>query len=265
MIAPFEAASIKLERAKRHLQELRSEVDGFFKRGGAYVAFEVAPEYGQAVGTEIGAFVYREQEGVPVMWAAIIGDVIHNIRSSLDLMASDIHRITGGDAKDTPYVHYPFCKEKTALSDMIKSRRLNRAGRDFLDIIEQTAPYKGGNDGLRAIHDLDLLDKHQALVPTIAVVALDWPVEIKEGPQQFVTGVKEDGQRLIIFPSAFAKGLPIDTRINADFSIVFGEVGPFRACDVPKQLAACIASVEVILSLFQAVAEKKALSGVGSP
>jgi hypothetical protein len=258
MIKPFEAARIKIDRAKQHLEELQSEINGFFQRGGAFVAFEVAPEYSVAAGSEIGAFTYRESEPVPAMWAAIIGDVIHNLRSSLDLISSDIHSLTGGNPKDMAYVHYPFCKDKSSLHDMIKSRRLSHIGSHFLDIIEQTAPYKGGNDGLRALHDLDLLDKHQALVPTIAVVTMDWPVEIKQGPQKFATGVLKDGQRLIIFPSTFGK-LTEGSRIKADFSIVFGEVGIFMGTDVAKQLEACIASVEVILDLFRGAAEKNGL------
>ena len=39
----------------------------------------------------------------------------------------------------------------------------------------------------------------------------------------------------MIFPSIFAK-LPEGTRIKADFSIVFGEVGVFAGSDVTKQL-----------------------------
>jgi hypothetical protein len=183
MVTPFEASRIKIDRATRHLQELRDDVSNFFQRGAVFVAFEIAPEYSAATGSEMGAFVYREGEPIPRHWAAIIGDVIHNARASLDLLASDVHRITGGDAKDTPHVHYPFCKERSGLGDMIKSRRLQHAGREFLEIVEQTAPYKGGNDGLRAIHDLDLLDKHQALVPTVATVAIDWPVKIVKGSQ----------------------------------------------------------------------------------
>lgn len=264
MIKPFESAQIKIDRAKKHLQQLRSEIDGFFQRGGVYVAFEIAEEYSRATGDETGSFTYREREPIPNIWAAIIGDTIHNLRSSLDLMATDVHRLTNGNRKDTNSVHYPFCKDKSELKEMIKSRRLNHVGEDFLNVIEQTAPYKGGNDGLRAIHVLDVLDKHQALVPTIAVVTMDWPIEIKKGPQQFATCVARDGQRLMVFPSAFGK-LPVGSRIKADFLIVFGEVGVFKGSDVAKQLDACIASIEVILSLFRNVAERRGLLGVEIP
>jgi hypothetical protein len=264
MLAPFEASRIKIDRAKRHLQEFRSEVDSYFRRGGAYVAFEIAEEYSRATGGENGSFTYREPEPIPNSWAAIIGDTIHNLRASLDLLASDVHRITEGKPKDAPHVHYPFCNDKSGLPDMIKLRRLNHIGKEFLDLIKLTAPYKGGNVGLRAVHDLDLLDKHQALIPTVSIVAMDWPVEIKQGPKQFTTGAAKDGQRLMIFPTAFAK-LPNGSRIKADFSIAFGEVGTFMGADISKQLTACVVSIEAIVNLFRASAESQGLLGVGSP
>ena len=85
------------------------------------MAFEIAPEYSNATSCETGSFTYRQKEAVPSAWAAIIGDVIHNLRSSLDLTASDVHRLTGGKPQDTEKVHYPFCKNKDDLNEMIKS------------------------------------------------------------------------------------------------------------------------------------------------
>lgn len=263
MIKPFDAPTIKIDRAKQHLQELRFGVVGFFQRGGAQVIFEDAPEYSKGVGFEMAAFTYREREPIPTLWGAIIGDVVHNLRASLDLVVSDVHRLTGCNPKDIYNVHYPFCKEQAALREMIKSRRLNHIGRDFIEIIEETKPYKGGNDGLRAIHDLDLTDKHQMLVPTVSVAKLDWPVEIKEGPKKFVTGVTHDGQRLVIFPRSYAK-LPIGCRINAEFSIVFDGVGTFNGCDVINQLDACVSSIEFIIDLFRTAAEKRGLIPIRS-
>lgn len=153
MLAPFEASQIKIDRAKQHLQELTAEISSFFERGAVSVVIEQASEYASVPG-EMWAFTYREAEPVPATWSAIIGDVLHNLRTSLDLIASDVHRITGGKAKDTRHVHYPFCKSKSDLPEMICSRRLDGIGQDFYNAIEKTAPYKDGNEGLRAIHKM---------------------------------------------------------------------------------------------------------------
>lgn len=34
-----------------------------------------------------------------------------------------------------------------------------------MDLLKAQKPYRGGNEFLRSIHDLDVLDKHSALIP----------------------------------------------------------------------------------------------------
>jgi hypothetical protein len=36
-------------------------------------------------------------------------------------------------------------------------------------VLRQLAPFKGGNIGLRGLHDLDILDKHETVVPIFLV------------------------------------------------------------------------------------------------
>ncbi len=250
---PFNAAQIKIDRAQHHLADLGTKVDAFFAEGNAYVAVELAQEFSVATGAPTAAYTYRQKAEVPEEWSAVIGDVIHNARSSLDLVACDLHRLKGGRPAHISEVYYPFCSSKQGLSEMIKKRRLSHIGQEFIDIIKKTAPYKGGNEGLRAIHDLDIMDKHKALIPAIATASLDWPVKVVDAPQRFVTGIFKDGQRLVVYPpNVFDR--PLGTRIPVDFSIVFGEVGVFQGVDIRKQLTACLASIQVILDLFRLAA-----------
>jgi hypothetical protein len=58
---------------------------------------------------------------------------------------------------------------------------------------------------------------------------------------------------------------PEGSLIKAEFSIVFGDVDVFRGSDVVKQLQACLESVEVILGLFEAAAQKKAAGSLVGP
>jgi hypothetical protein len=85
MIKPFEASQLKIARAKRHLQELSTEISSFFERGAVSVVIEQASEYASVPG-DMWAFTYREAEPVPATWSAIIGDVLHNLRTSLDII-----------------------------------------------------------------------------------------------------------------------------------------------------------------------------------
>src|ERR1019366_4002217 len=74
MHAPFVAASIKIERSKRHLHELEREMSSYFARGGAKIVVERDDEMIAGMGYgEFCAFKSRESEPVPSEWSAVIG------------------------------------------------------------------------------------------------------------------------------------------------------------------------------------------------
>ena len=104
---------------------------------------------------------------VPIKFSALIGDFIHNLRTALDLLVCDLVTING---KSTKEVYFPFCASPAELPRMIRDRKIYRAGPDIVAYIESLKPYTGGNIALRAIHDLDVTDKHHALLPVISGV-----------------------------------------------------------------------------------------------
>ena len=50
---------------------------------------------------------------------------------------------------------------------MIKEKNFHRAGPKAVALLKKFAPHKGGNIALRAIHDLDMQDKHRSIVPSL--------------------------------------------------------------------------------------------------
>lgn len=98
----------------------------------------------------------------PEMTAALIGDIIHNLRTSLDHMASELARLNQQSDKG---VYFPFAENVHGLEEQIRNKNFRRCGRDAVDLLRTFRPYRGGNAELRAIHDLDVTDKHRSLVP----------------------------------------------------------------------------------------------------
>ncbi len=47
---------------------------------------------------------------------------------------------------------------------MIAKRHFDRAGTAAVQLLKELKPYKGGNVALRAIHDLNVRDKHRTLI-----------------------------------------------------------------------------------------------------
>ncbi len=96
-----------------------------------------------------------------IEWSTATGDIIHNLRSALDHVAITAVESNGGDSKG---VYFPFAADEAGLEDQIRSKKFNRASAAAIDLLRQLKPYKGGNDRLRALHDLDISDKHKALI-----------------------------------------------------------------------------------------------------
>ena len=165
----FRGSRLKIERAKKHLHELEHEVGIFLKSGPARYQVSIPTEITKTnEGFQIPIEKKWEIDGVPETLGPIIGDVIHNLRSALDLMASDLARI---NERSPNGVYFPFSDKPEGLDKMIKDKNFNRAGLNAIAILQSWRPYRGGNAALRAIHDLDVQDKHQMLIPSVLTAA----------------------------------------------------------------------------------------------
>jgi hypothetical protein len=103
----------------------------------------------------------RRLTPVPVEASAIVGDIFHNLRSALDLMACEM---CGPPGKPDPDVRFPFCADESEMDRMIKSRGFDKAGDAAVRLMKEIKPYASGNAALRAIHDLNIRDKHKMLI-----------------------------------------------------------------------------------------------------
>ena len=105
------------------------------------------------------------------MLAPIIGDAVHNLRSALDILACDLAKLNG---QSDDGVYFPFAKSESELDRQIAGRRFDRAGPAAVAELKALRPYKGGNTLLRGVHDLDIQDKHQFIIPVDGSVRTLW-------------------------------------------------------------------------------------------
>jgi hypothetical protein len=146
----------------------------------------------------------------PMEIGTIVGDVVHNLRAALDLMACDLVRNGGGNPNN---VYFPFCDKPEELARKLKDKNFHRAGARAISLLEELKPYRGGNAALRAIHDMDVQDKHQTLIPiwtqssgelmafrvseTFEITEAPWPVSSPEVAFVFPKGHVFDGKEIV--------------------------------------------------------------------
>jgi hypothetical protein len=169
----FYDARRKVNRARRHVAELKDVISSHIRANP--INYEVVDRTTLS-DTEAEVSISFTWPSSPEAAPVIIGDIIHNLRASLDLMASALARANSNSDKG---VHFPFSEGQDGLDDMIGRKHFRRCGEPAIALLRSLRPYRGGNDDLRALHDLDLRDKHRALVPEVAShiqASVDWTI-----------------------------------------------------------------------------------------
>lgn len=151
----FHGASYKLTRGWRHILDLEQDVTRYLKEDPGGVLIEELK--GQPVQRRAAM---RLASGLPPDLALTAGDAVHNLRVALDHLANDLATVEGGRAGK---VYFPFADSAEGFEDQL--RRKCRGLPDWaVDAFRALRPYRGGNEDLRALHDLDIADKHRTIL-----------------------------------------------------------------------------------------------------
>jgi hypothetical protein len=214
----FAASYAKLNRARQFVQELTEYIEAYRKSCEATARFEFID------GEWESAFDMKDIDLGP---SVIIGDAMHNLRAALDLMAGELVALNGENPKD---VYFPFAKNLAELPARIKGRNFYKAGVDAVALLETLRPYTGGSLELRGLHDLDVQDKHIALIPSNSKVEAMTTLKLTDGAFDITQSSIELRQVRLTFPdgSVFA-GDEIVGRLESLVELVNGILEAFVA------------------------------------
>jgi hypothetical protein len=170
-MSDLQGVRIKIHRAKKHFNELADAIEAFKKRDPYLVTSHENPDTGEG----ICRLIIRED--TDPTWAGMVGDIIHNLRSALDIMAVDLAVKNGRTSKSALNgTYFPIAASKD-LFDASLAEKLRYVSPPARRVIERLKPYKGGTDAFWRLHKLDLLDKHVLLVPVGAAnVEIQWTI-----------------------------------------------------------------------------------------
>jgi len=105
-----------------------------------------------------------EKEPLPLSFNVEVGAHLNTLRSSLDILATALaHRY--GIAKPNE-VYFPVVRSEAVFlgGDYKGSKLVKGLPPAERALIEELKPYKGGNDRLWWLHDLDIVRKHRGLL-----------------------------------------------------------------------------------------------------
>lgn len=157
--AAFSSAVVKCNRGGELIHWLESEIVPTVTKQA-----EVVTTYDEKTDTETLKLVVHP---TPLTVALIVGEILHNIRNSLDYLISSI--VANVTKKADTRVSFPFHEKKKTFLRSRESHRLYQNAPDVWQIIEdQFKPYadEDGNRLLWSINRLNNNDKHRLLAVT---------------------------------------------------------------------------------------------------
>ena len=170
---------VKIERAKKHLEDLDVELTRFRDSSQKVILEQIDP----ATGNSFEDFTTLRR--VPFNVIACAGDVVHNLRSALDHLANQLVWVGSGQ-QPSRNIEFPIAKDE-ATYERDKVRKVHGMRQTAIEAIDALKPYRGGNDALWRIHELDVIDKHRTLftVGHDTLFTADW-IEDFFGFRQFL-------------------------------------------------------------------------------
>lgn len=249
----YNGAALKIERAKHHIVDLERELEEFLTQQPFETIIQQDPSAGKKF------IKIKTNKPIPIELSLIIGDVVHNLRSALDLL---IFSLVGDKTGRPRSIQFPFASDQDKFEEAIVSRQINLAGEKVVDAVRSRRPYPKGNDLLWGLHELDICDKHKLILPTANVTSitaddlgkLDPSLSFIKGPGVLKFVNLENGVMFdIVLPTAnrserrARRAFEEKTKHQPDFTICFGKGQPFEGRIILPLLEKLVHEVEITI------------------
>jgi hypothetical protein len=149
---------LKIERANKHIEELHGVVQEFKATYPYKVARKRNPETGEHV-----VYVHTADPLPPII-PVIAGDVIQNLYSSLDYLASEL--VVANKSPISTKTAFPITKNIPTTKDEITRYEGQVEGmrQEVKDLLRSMNTYRGADNLFWTLHKLNNINKHRSLV-----------------------------------------------------------------------------------------------------
>jgi hypothetical protein len=227
MNARTELVRCKVKRAKHHIEYFDGRVHQFFT--GVPDPYPIIRQNDP----ETGDLIFKMGKCLPIPedFPAIIGDILQNLRTSLDHLAWQLVLANGG--MPTQQTGFPIAESSEKFEAVI-CRKVKGMSQDAIKKIRALNPYGGANEDLWGLHELNNTDKHRLLfVVGAAHTGIDVDVtKLHRGvnigsvrfflkPRDYAWPLKDGKEIYRIFKGA--RELHVDENPNFTFQMAFGD------------------------------------------
>lgn len=246
----YREARLKVGRARRHIVEFEQSAASMIRPPSLKLEALQSPTSASLVD-----YVLRVLREPPEDLPLILGDALHNLRAALDHLAIAVVEANGGNGSG---VYFPFGLNAAHLDQQISKKKFDRASADAVSLLRTIAPRKDGNAELRAIHDLDIADKHKLILEVahnagLPSLDLDFITQtyfrLPDGVPSFSPVV--DGAMLFSGPPD--RGFQIGSSVEVIAVFEFGPGSPLAGSRISSKLRELAGLVDQTIAQFEAL------------
>jgi hypothetical protein len=252
-------AQAKVEWADKHIEDFKEELIRFQNTYPYKFTAQNDPETRKLV------YYMTEVADVPRDALLIAGDVLQCLRTALDYL------IWAHSENPTAFTSFPIFDPAKAEQSYLP-RKIGGLSPEAQKIVTELKPYRGGNETLWKLHELNRIDKHRLLVASatalrgfnmnrhLANIRHGSPGMVVRNGQNFIVKIAEDvylPPRVKVFPLKAGDVLLIDppeTKIDEDvdfrFEMAFNEPGICEGDSILETLKQSLGLVREIVALF---------------
>lgn len=240
----FRDARLKIKRADEHIAEAGKRTDLITSPHSQTSRVEIHAE-----ARAVSVHYHLQRLGDLPELACVIGDAIHNFKTALDYAwFQTVTKLVPGITGRPKFPIYPSVDQlKAALAKGGISAASPRLA-NF--ILAEIKPYDGGNFYLRPLHQLDIRDKHELLIPSTNYGNVSG-LKIKDQYGSVKAGTW--GQELTEeFHIDFSLNIKIEDKGYVSFEIVFKE-GPMKnmkVSDILQEFSRTVLGIVELLEKF---------------
>jgi hypothetical protein len=150
---------VKIERAKKHLLEFDALAESF--NGLTHQIVVSNQDFsGGPFQMSGGVPDIREYPVASFPLVAVAGDIVQNLRSALDHLAYQLAEVGTPSTTPSEWVAFPIVRDPKDY-EAAKARKVQGMRPEAVKAIDDLKPYKGGNDPLWRLHELNNINKHR--------------------------------------------------------------------------------------------------------
>jgi hypothetical protein len=154
--ATLDRLTAKVTWAKKHLEKLENSLKPYPQRGSDFVRFE-----DDGAKRERSYYLVKLPD-IPPDVPLIAGDILQNLRSSIDHVAYHLVQVGGGTATRNTY--FPIAQTSAKYYAPRCREKIKGARPEAVKYLDSFQPYKDGTHLLWELHELNNLDKHRLLL-----------------------------------------------------------------------------------------------------